>query len=524
MLRIKEVLILDGYNDEPGGLGVPPYIDVYPRYIAGSLWLVDRGINVDYITVDSFRSSVNWIKKASSYDLVVVIAGVVVPGKYLGGRPAYPDEVELWGRIIEGPLKVLVGPAARWGMGFEGGRPAVPPYRFQKAGYHVLVKGDVEQYIYDLARYGEERASPFLVRKDYSLANRALVLGARIIRQHPNYGRNLVVEIETYRGCARWISGGCSFCVEPLRGKPIQRDPLSIVNEVKALYFEGARNFRLGRQADILVYGSKELGEKEWPRPSPKTLEKVFRGIRAEAPNIETLHIDNVNPGTIVRYPKESKRSLKIIVRYHAPGDVAAMGLESADPKVAKINNLNITAEEAIKAIKIVNEIGSFREDFGLPHLLPGINFILGLPGESKKTYELNREFLEEVLKRKLLVRRINIRKLMVIPTTRVSKMRAGINKKLEDMASSFIWWVRNKFEIEMLKNVVPPGTIIKNLWVEYCSNNICYARSPGSYPLVVVFKSVFGGVIHIKKAIVRRIRTGRSVFAEVLEVSKPWA
>ena len=523
-MKIRRVLIIDGYNDEPGGLGVPPYIDVYPRYMAGALWYVNKDIKIDYVTVDSFRSSRSWIRKASLYDLVIVIAGVVVPGKYLGGKPASPEEVELWGRLIEGPFKVLVGPAARWGMELEGGRPAVPPHKFQKAGYHVLVKGDVEQYFYELAKYGEERASPYSIRKDYELTNIVSVLGARIVRQHPNYGRNLIAEIETYRGCARWVSGGCSFCVEPLKGRPIQRDPRGIVEEVKALYREGVRNFRLGRQADILVYGSKELGEKEWPRPSPEALEKVFGGIRTEAPNLETLHIDNVNPGTIARYPEESRKSLKIIIKYHTPGDVAAMGLESTDPKVAKINNLNTTPEEALEAIRIINEVGRIREDFGLPHLLPGINFILGLPGESKRTYKMNKEFLEEILRRNLLVRRVNIRKLMIIPLTRVSRMKVSVDKKLRLLVSSFIWWVRNYFEVEMLKRVVPQGTILKNLWVDACLNNLCYARSSGSYPLVATFKGKsFAKGTFIKEAVVKGVRTGRSVLAEPIEVYEPW-
>jgi len=30
------VVIVDGYTDEPAGLGVPPYLDVYARYAAGA--------------------------------------------------------------------------------------------------------------------------------------------------------------------------------------------------------------------------------------------------------------------------------------------------------------------------------------------------------------------------------------------------------------------------------------------------------------------------------------------------------
>ncbi len=73
-----------------------------------------------------------------------------------------------------------------------------------------------------------------------------------------------------------------------------------------------------------------------------------------------------------------------------------------------------------MKAIEIINKVGASRGYNGLPELLPGINFILGLPGERRESYRLNREFLEEILRRKLLVRRVNVRKILALPTTRV--------------------------------------------------------------------------------------------------------
>ena len=42
--------ILDCYTDEPAGLGVPPYLGTYPRYIAGYL-----GGDVNYATIDDLR-------------------------------------------------------------------------------------------------------------------------------------------------------------------------------------------------------------------------------------------------------------------------------------------------------------------------------------------------------------------------------------------------------------------------------------------------------------------------------------
>ena len=519
-MRFRRVAIIDGYTDEPGGLGVPPYLDVYTRYIAGSIWLVDKSIPVHYYTIDTIRRDLkSYTRRLNNYDLVIIIAGVVVPGRYLGGKPLEPNELMFLLRTLRRPFKVLVGPAARWGLGWAGGRPAYPPRSFLRAGADVLVTGDPEEYIYNLLIHGEERAEPWRIRENYDFVDKVSVKGAPIIRQHPNYGRNLVIEIETYRGCARWITGGCSFCVEPLRGRPISRDSSGIVSEVEALYNMGARNFRLGRQADILVYGSEELGSSEWPRPNPRELEKLFYGIRKVAPRLETLHIDNVNPGTIVRHVEASIEALKIIVSYHTPGDVAAFGLESADPLVASLNNLNVDGDTVIEAVRIINRVGRVRGDNGLPHLLPGLNFILGLPGETRKTYEMNRHVLERILEEKLLVRRVNVRRLLPLPSTRVFRMKHGVRNRLEKHARSFVYFVRNVFEREMLKLVAPSGIILRGLWVESCSDGYCYARQPGSYPLTVVVRGNYPLLSYIPGVKITRVHSSRSLLGEVLDV-----
>ena len=43
------ITIVDCYTDEPAGLGVPPYLGVYPRYIAGYF------DSVNYLTIDDLR-------------------------------------------------------------------------------------------------------------------------------------------------------------------------------------------------------------------------------------------------------------------------------------------------------------------------------------------------------------------------------------------------------------------------------------------------------------------------------------
>ena len=483
---IKRVLILDGYTDEPAGLGVPPYIDVYPRYIAGAIWSVDKSIFIRYVTVDEVRSNIHaFLKEAQEYDLLIVIAGVTVPGKYLGGTPIKLRELDQWFRVITKPIKILVGPAARYGIGEEGGRIAELPSKI-KENFDVLVKGDPELYVYELIRYGIEKANPYVVKRDYTLTNTFAKLGAKIITQHPNYGYNLIVEVETYRGCPRSIVGGCSFCIEPSYGLPLFREPRDVVEEVEALYKMGAKHIRIGRQPDILAYKAIDAGVEEFPKPNIEELRKLFHGIRTVAPDLETLHIDNVNPGTIAHHPELSTKALKIIIEYHTPGDVAALGIESADPRVIKLNNLKVYPDEAFKAVEIINRVGRTRGWNGLPELLPGINFVYGLIGETKDTYRLNYEFLKKILDAGLLVRRINIRQVIAFPATRMWIYGDSIIKKHKEIFKIYKEKIRREIDLPMLRRVVPKGTILRKVFTEKHVGEHTLARQVGSYPILV--------------------------------------
>ncbi len=486
IVNVRKVLILDGYTDEPAGLGVPPYIDVYPRYIAGAIWSIDKTIMIKYLTVDQARMALqDFIKEASSYDIIIVVAGVTVPGKYLGGTPISLRELDQWFRVINKPLKILVGPAAKFGIGEVGGRVAELPSKV-KENFDYIVKGDPEIFIYNLLRYGEEKTSPYITRRDYTLTNKFAIKGSRIVVQHPNYGLNLIVEIETFRGCPRSIVGGCSFCIEPGYGLPVFREPEDVVREVEALGKIGVEHFRIGRQPDLLAYKGFDSGKVEFPKPNIRAIEKLFKGIRSVVPNLRVLHIDNINPGTIVHHVKESIEVLKIIVKYHTSGDVAALGIETADPKVVKLNNLKVYPEEALEAIRIINKIGAHRGENGLPELLPGINFVHGLIGETKETYILNYLFLKRILDEGLLIRRINIRQVIAFPSTRMWIYGDKIIKRNKKYFKIYKDKIRREIDLPMLRRVVPRGTILKGVFTEKYRGTKTLGRQVGSYPLLI--------------------------------------
>ena len=478
--------IIDGYIDEPTCLGVPPYISPYPRYITGAIKLHDKKNIVNYLTIDQIRNNRENLSFLSNNDLLIVIAGMSVPGKYLSGYPASPYELK---KLLENiPVKkILTGPAAKHGFGMGGGKQT-QDISFLKEIFQLIIPGDAETVIHN---YLENYLRPYDIyteekRKNAHNLRPYANLGAQIVKKHPNHPDYLICEIETYRGCPRTITGGCSFCSEPSKGLPDFRPINDVVEEIKCLYNNGIKHFRLGSQPCIFSYQSKDAGKKEFPKPNPAALEELFKKIRNVAPELLTLHIDNANPGVIARYPDEAKKIAKTIVKYHTPGDVAAMGIESVDPEVIKHNNLKASEEQALESKKIINSVGNKRGRNGLPELLPGLNFVFGLKGETKKTFEHNYEFLKNILNSDLLLRRINLRQVIPIPGTGMYQTGTKLVNKHKALFKHFKYKVSTEIERPMLQKLVPKGTILTNLYLEKQDGKTVFARQLGSYPLLV--------------------------------------
>jgi radical SAM superfamily enzyme with C-terminal helix-hairpin-helix motif len=156
--------------------------------------------------------------------------------------------------------------------------------------------------------------------------------------------------------------------------------------------------------------------------------------------------------------------------------------MESADPAVIRANNLKALPGEVMEAIALVNEVGATRRD-GIPELLPGLNFVVGLAGETKETFELNRIFLDRVLSSGLLVRRVNIRQLMPFEGTRAfSDNLLGAHDR---EFRAFKEYARKNFDVPMLKSVFPVGTVLKEVIIER-EGDVSFGRQMGSYPILV--------------------------------------
>lgn len=490
------MLILDFYVDEPACFGVPPYLSPYCRYAAGAL--VAGGIpqeKIQYMTVDDWRAEGKELK--DDHELILLIAGTTVPGKYLGGRIGTVAEVL---QFVESTKKrdpsctIAIGGPIRY-----ADREIQDKIRDLGA---YLIRGDLEVYAERLAShpgsmkeaarliFENARFPVFAEKRNYEQVDRYATRGAFLTNIHPNRPY-LILELETYRGCTRDVF--CSFCTEAFYGKPEFRSLKGILEEVRELYGLGNRYFRLGRQADLMTYlPNMDDFQNSFPRPIPESLEQLYAGIRQEAPDLKLLHLDNINPGLISTFPEESRRIIEIICKYNTAGDTAAMGMESADPTVIEKNDLKAGPEEVKRAIEIVNEYGAKREN-GLPRLLPGLNLLHGLAGESEKTFEYNYRFLQDILDSGLLLRRINIRQTVTYRNTRLDRMqRTGESRrpgKAERIHHRFVYYrdkIRKDIDHAFLQKNFPPGTLLNEVILESRNEGYYLGRPLGSYPVTI--------------------------------------
>lgn len=460
--------ILDCYTDEAAGLGVPPYLGTYPRYIAGYL-AEKHDERINYITIDDLRlykkhanrkrqtkpsektdittynltaNSPRMKELLEETDTLVVVLGVHVPGKYLSAIPGTIKELI---PLIEdiNCRKILTGPAV-FGTQLFGGK------FFEK--YDQKVFDEIDSQLF---RFRYEDVSRYALR------------GADIFSQIPD---PRMIEIETGRGCD---IGKCSFCTEPLKSRVEFRDRHDILEEIQRYYDLGARYFRFGKQTCFYTL----------PGVIP-----LLRETRKRFPDLNVLHIDNVNPVKVVM--DKNDEITKAVVKYCTSGNVAAFGVESFDPEVVKQNTLNTAPKIAYEAIKKINKHGQERGPDGLPKYLPGINLIYGLLGETKNTHQENMRWLKRFYDEGLMLRRINIRRAAVFEGT-------SLFEKSKDVylgkCRKFYWkWrneVRQNIDFPMLQRVAPEGSLLTNCYAEIYDGKTTFLRQFGTYPLIVGVK-----------------------------------
>ncbi|MFP4400369.1 MAG: radical SAM protein [Candidatus Woesearchaeota archaeon] len=457
--------ILDCYTDEPAGLGVPPYLGVYPRYVYGQLKKQNKDEDIYYLTIDDVRlwkkydsvipeTKISQKTDISVYNLsknyneaskiiensdeIIVISGAHTSGKYLSAIPGSVSEVKRYLSDVKARIHIAGPESTEFGSSFHGGKK----------------RTKIEDDFFD---------SVFKIENDYDKLRDFAILGAEVASQAFT---PFIAELETAHGCTR--SPGCSFCLEPMKNCLAFRKQDDIIKEAKILR-KYTSFFRLGKQSCFFSYMGGKLSE----------IEKLLKSLSDLKPNV--LHIDNANPSMV------NEERTKLITRYCTSGNVAAFGAETFDPEVIKKNNLNSDPDTVRKAVEIINNCGKEKGENGMPLFLPGINILFGLIGESKKTFDYDFSALKEILDSDLLLRRINIRQVILFEGTQLSK-EAGT--KFLKKNKKYYWKWRNKIRQEIdfpiLEKMLPLGSVLKDVYMEIYDGKHTFGRQFGTYPLII--------------------------------------
>ena len=438
-------LVLDGYEDEPAAFGVPPYVGFHIRYLCGVL--EQAKIEYDYVTIDQWRDFIRVegedaaSARLSNVSGVACIAGAVVPGRYLRGTPISLNETRNIIRQLPAQVPALFGGWAIRGWRQQGWNPL-------RSNLFLAVQ-DTDATLSNFLRSGQWKHCR-RTAEEWTLWAQSGA-SSKAVTQHPDLGDEekkgpLTYEVEVYQGCVRY-KRGCKFCIEPKKGIPIWRTPEDIIEEVRLAHEAGVEHVRLGGMTDTYTYMAEGVQELEYPIPNPEPIARLLHGLR-EDERLGILHTDNGNPSIIAQHLEQSEEITKTLVETLSDGAVLSFGLESADPNVHQANWLNCDAKQLKSAIRLINKHGRGRGSRGLPNLLPGLNFIAGLNGESSATYDLNLNLLHEIRNEGLLLRRINIRQVE----------GEGFQDIVQKDFNSFKSSVRDNIDGPLLQELFPLG------------------------------------------------------------------
>jgi len=277
-----------------------------------------------------------------------------------------------------------------------------------------------------------------------------------------------------YRGCTR--RQFCSFCNEPVKAPLVDfRSVDDVLDEVARLSVAGVRNFRLGQQACFFSYQNRDVD----------AVERLLAGVRAHCPDLDVLHIDNADPLAVAS--PNGLRIARHVATYCTEGNCAPMGVETFDPVVVRRNLLTCTPEMLVRAVEHINEVGTDRGAGGQPTLLPGLNLIYGLPGETHATHLANLTWLQRIYDAGLLCHRTNVRQARVFPGTPLAEQR--VTQPVPSVEHFPTWKadIDHIWDEPMKRKVYPLGLLLTGLHSFFVTELGTWYRRLGSYSIQVV-------------------------------------
>lgn len=465
-MKDKKIVILDCYTDEPSGYGVRPYLGTHQIHLSQALSY--KKISHEYLTIDDLRyangerkttnnTNVRILNKTinadsaidiiNNADQIYLIMGCFVDYKYFSCEPPKSDEVYSFLKNSKAS-KILF-----YVLGSEQGLPE--SYKNSKLASIIddVCIGNTYRYVI------ESGLDKIYLQPNYDLLAKISSQKIPILDQIID---PIIAEIETGTGCDRPT---CRYCIEAERHiKPSYRTHESVIEQVYSLYNSGVRHFRLGRQPNLFHYQHNDVYK----------FNQMLAGIRNKCPDIQTLHIDNVNMKSVVM--PHGEEFVKSIVKYCTDGNVAPFGIESFDNTVREQTRVSGKADEVLKAIEIINKYGADRGPNGFPKFLPGINLMHNLWEQSEKTHNTNMEYLNKILNKGFLIQRLFYR--IMTPNSGVSFSE---NSKIMNYYQECYQDIMNNFVLPMQSKVFEPGTILKGFREVIQNENSIELRTLGT-------------------------------------------
>ncbi|MEV0928790.1 radical SAM protein [Streptomyces spongiicola] len=473
---MQPAVILDCFTVEPSGLGVPPYLSTYVRNAWSALRRARPEADVRYVTIDDVRwclaggkptvepplsdrltysVTVNRddaVRLLRDAEIVVVIAGDAVPSVHLHAVNGSFEEIARALACTRG-RRYLLGPLSAYALA----SPAEYAGLFDAVHTHTVTSADLLLGSRQPAGYEQMR------RERDSFAG--------LVEQMP---WRPIAELELYRGCTR--RKFCGFCNEPAKSPLVAfREVDDVVDEAAQLYAAGVRNFRLGQQTCFFSYRHRD----------EDAIRALLSGIRERCPELEVLHIDNADPLAVAA--PVGLRIAKLVADFCTEGNCAPMGIESFDPAVIERNTLTCTPEILLRAVEHVNMAGAARGPGGLPMLLPGLNLIYGLPGETHHTHAANLRGLAGILDAGLLCHRTNVRLARAFPGTPLAALGEREPLPSDEHFASWKADIDFTWDQPMKERVYPAGLSLPGLHSYFVSEEGTYWRRLGSYSIQVV-------------------------------------
>jgi radical SAM superfamily enzyme with C-terminal helix-hairpin-helix motif len=471
------VVILDCYTDEPSGFGVRPYLGTHQIHLSQALGYL--GISHYYLTIDDLRycsrgdngdsdntdlSIINQTKNSdNALDIlheaavIYIIMGCFVDYTYFSSVPPKSDEVYSYLKDTKA-RKILF-----YVLGTVNG--ISPDYSNSKLSSIIdhVEHGNTYRFVLENALVGTRD----FLNPNYQLLEEISSVEPNIVSQLRN---PIIAEIETGTGCSTPF---CYFCIESLRSpEVVYRTTKSIISQVSCLYRSGIRHFRLGRQPNFYHYHYQNIEE----------VENLLSGIRKGCPEIETLHVDN---GNIIHVITEQGIEItKLLVKYCTSGNIIPLGIESFDNTVRKAIRKVGSAEQAIQAISVINDIGREKGLDGNSRLLPGINLIYGLPGQTSDTHKINIQYLQKILQKDFYTGRLFYRRM-----TRPTGISFTDGPELTQEYNGNFREIINSFVLPMQERVYPIGSIIRGRREVIWKNGDSYMRTLGTCPTRIVIR-----------------------------------